>query len=155
MSFRRNTLSGRGDSLPAGASYPINGDGEHAVNGVAACESLRPQDANSVVTFRNIKIREVRQLANHGGRAQTLRTLRALLPAVSPRSLRYCIGLSLTAKLAKFLSPTQLQSTAVEAAHWNEIERRAKLGDRIFWLNHPRVWHHYHRKSPVPFSRKP
>lgn len=33
--------------------------------------------------------------------------------------------------------------------HWNEIERRAKLGERIFWLNHPRVYHHYHRKSLV------
>ena len=36
-----------------------------------------------------------------------------------------------------------------EVAHWNETENRAASGDRLFWLNHPRVAYHYYRKALV------
>jgi SAM-dependent methyltransferase len=37
----------------------------------------------------------------------------------------------------------------IEVDHWADVERRAKSGERQFWLNHPRVNHHYHRKSLI------
>src|SRR4051812_26203519 len=36
-----------------------------------------------------------------------------------------------------------------EVAHWNEVERLSKQGARMFWLNHPRVGYHYHRKASI------
>ncbi len=36
---------------------------------------------------------------------------------------------------------------AVEIGHWNEIENVAATGERIFWLNHPRVAKHYYEKA--------
>jgi len=36
-----------------------------------------------------------------------------------------------------------------EFTHWNEVARQARSGDRLFWLNHPRVAKHYHDKSLV------
>jgi SAM-dependent methyltransferase len=38
---------------------------------------------------------------------------------------------------------------SIEIAHWNEVERRARTGDRQFWLNHPRVAYHYQQKALV------
>lgn len=35
----------------------------------------------------------------------------------------------------------------IEVDHWNAVDRRARSGDRQFWLNHPRVAYHYHRKA--------
>lgn len=39
------------------------------------------------------------------------------------------------------------QDTQSEVDHWNEVERRTKAGERVFWLNHPRIAHHYFRKG--------
>lgn len=36
-----------------------------------------------------------------------------------------------------------------EINHWNEIEHRASGGERLFWLNHPRVAQRYFEKSLV------
>lgn len=37
-----------------------------------------------------------------------------------------------------------------EVAHWNEIERHASSGgERLFWLQHPRVGKHYQEKSLI------
>jgi len=36
-----------------------------------------------------------------------------------------------------------------EINHWNEIEHRASAGERLFWLNHPRVAQRYFEKSLV------
>lgn len=47
-------------------------------------------------------------------------------------------------RLAERLGPS---AHATEVDHWKAIEQRAKTGERMFWLNHPRVNHHYHRKS--------
>jgi SAM-dependent methyltransferase len=41
------------------------------------------------------------------------------------------------------------QAAALEVAHWNETERLSREGARLFWLNHPRVGEHYHRKSLI------
>ncbi len=35
----------------------------------------------------------------------------------------------------------------MEAEHWNQVEARANAGQRQFWVNHPRIWHHYYQKS--------
>jgi SAM-dependent methyltransferase len=40
-----------------------------------------------------------------------------------------------------------------EVAHWNRIEEAARCGSRQFWLNHPRVWHHYYAKSLIDGMR--
>lgn len=37
----------------------------------------------------------------------------------------------------------------VEVDHWNRIEAQASLGQRLFWLNHPRIAHHYYRKALI------
>lgn len=36
-----------------------------------------------------------------------------------------------------------------ERDHWNSVEARARQGERLFWLNHPRVAYHYARRSLV------
>ncbi len=36
-----------------------------------------------------------------------------------------------------------------EVAHWAEVERRSAAGERQFWLSHPRIAHHYHRKALI------
>jgi len=36
-----------------------------------------------------------------------------------------------------------------EVEHWNQIEEQARTGERIFWLNHPRVAKPYHEKALV------
>ena len=36
-----------------------------------------------------------------------------------------------------------------EVEHWNDVERRTSHGQRLFWLNHPRVADHYYRKALV------
>ena len=36
-----------------------------------------------------------------------------------------------------------------EVAHWNEVEQRVSNGERLFWLNHPRIAHHYYRKALI------
>ena len=36
-----------------------------------------------------------------------------------------------------------------EVNHWNEIENRASAGERLFWLNHPRIAQRYFEKSLV------
>jgi O-antigen biosynthesis protein len=36
-----------------------------------------------------------------------------------------------------------------EVEHWGRVEAQAKNGARLFWLNHPRVAHHYHRKAMI------
>lgn len=36
-----------------------------------------------------------------------------------------------------------------ERDHWNSVEARARAGERLFWLNHPRVAHHYSQRSLV------
>ena len=36
-----------------------------------------------------------------------------------------------------------------EVEHWNETEQRTGGGERIFWLQHPRVTMHYHRRSKI------
>jgi SAM-dependent methyltransferase len=38
---------------------------------------------------------------------------------------------------------------ATEVGHWKQVEEKAKRGVRQFWLNHPRVAYHYHRKGLV------
>jgi SAM-dependent methyltransferase len=38
---------------------------------------------------------------------------------------------------------------ASEVAHWNEIAQRIQSGERLFWLQHPRVAEHYYRKALV------
>jgi SAM-dependent methyltransferase len=41
------------------------------------------------------------------------------------------------------------KSASREAEHWNKTEERARKGERLFWLNHPRVAHHYFTRSLV------
>jgi SAM-dependent methyltransferase len=41
------------------------------------------------------------------------------------------------------------QSRTSEVDHWNEVERQARQGARLFWLNHPRVAYHYYRKALI------
>lgn len=36
-----------------------------------------------------------------------------------------------------------------ETDHWNSIEARARSGERLFWLNHPRVAYHYSQRALV------
>ena len=50
-------------------------------------------------------------------------------------------------RLRRLVSPFVRSAHATEVDHWKAIERRAATGERMFWLNHPRVNHHYHRKS--------
>ena len=50
-------------------------------------------------------------------------------------------------RLRRLVSPFVRAAHATEVDHWKAIERRAATGERMFWLNHPRVNHHYHRKS--------
>jgi len=46
--------------------------------------------------------------------------------------------------------PSPAQKTAVEVEHWNEIERRARNGgERLFWLQQPRVGRYYLEKSLI------
>ena len=50
-------------------------------------------------------------------------------------------------RLRRLASTVVHSAHATEVDHWKKIEQRAKSGERMFWLNHPRVNHHYHRKS--------
>ncbi len=50
-------------------------------------------------------------------------------------------------RLRRLYSNLRTSAHATEVDHWKAIEQRAKNGERMFWLNHPRVNHHYHRKS--------
>lgn len=36
-----------------------------------------------------------------------------------------------------------------EVDHWAEVETAKVRGDRLFWLNHPRVAHHYYSKAQL------
>ncbi len=46
--------------------------------------------------------------------------------------------------------PAAPESAAdTEVGHWNEIERRSKHGERLFWLNNPRIAQRYFEKSLV------
>lgn len=38
---------------------------------------------------------------------------------------------------------TDHEAVTTEVQHWNSVEARARGGERLFWLNHPRVAHHY------------
>jgi SAM-dependent methyltransferase len=38
---------------------------------------------------------------------------------------------------------------AIEVSHWNDIDRRKAQGERLFWLDHPRVTYHYYRKGEI------
>lgn len=63
------------------------------------------------------------------------------------------LSTTLSKLLSKFRRPVAAAEPALskpaEVAHWNEIDRRTRLGERIFWLNHPRIFNHYTRKSLV------
>lgn len=45
--------------------------------------------------------------------------------------------------------PLSTSTHAVEVEHWNQTEDLARTGERIFWLNHPRVAKHYYDKALV------
>src|SRR5271165_2301391 len=40
-------------------------------------------------------------------------------------------------------------AVSTEVDHWNDVERRAAAGERLFWSNHPRIAHHYQRKALI------
>ncbi len=50
-------------------------------------------------------------------------------------------------RLRRLVSTVSHSAHGTEVDHWKAIEARAATGERIFWLNHPRVRHHYDRKS--------
>jgi len=45
--------------------------------------------------------------------------------------------------------PVAATPQATEIEHWNRIEEQARTGERIFWLNHPRVAKPYYEKALV------
>ena len=46
-------------------------------------------------------------------------------------------------------NPAAAPAHAVEIDHWNQTEDLAGTGERMFWLNHPRVAKHYYEKALV------
>ncbi|HET8548828.1 MAG TPA: class I SAM-dependent methyltransferase [Bryobacteraceae bacterium] len=58
------------------------------------------------------------------------------------------IGSVLTG-LRRRLRAVNAAAAAVEVDHWKTVEEKARRGVRQFWLNHPRVAYHYHRKALV------
>ena len=63
--------------------------------------------------------------------------------------------MSFLSQLFGRLQPSPAKGTHLSTAssdevdHWNEIERRGRAGERLFWLNHPRIAHHYYRKGLI------
>jgi GT2 family glycosyltransferase/SAM-dependent methyltransferase/glycosyltransferase involved in cell wall biosynthesis len=51
--------------------------------------------------------------------------------------------------LGKLRSTQRGDVLKVEAAHWNQVERKIATGKRLFWLNHPRIAYHYQRKGLI------
>lgn len=47
-----------------------------------------------------------------------------------------------------FKNRTQAQHR-LEVDHWQEVERRTRAGERLFWLNHPRIAGHYYSKALI------
>ncbi len=51
--------------------------------------------------------------------------------------------------MSKSAEHSQTGDVAAELNHWQAVEASAKRGFRQFWTNHPRVAHHYGRKSMI------
>ena len=57
--------------------------------------------------------------------------------------------LDLLKRLTSKTVPATATSHSAEIEHWNRIEEQARTGERIFWLNHPRVAKPYYEKALV------
>jgi SAM-dependent methyltransferase len=65
------------------------------------------------------------------------------------KRMGHAIGLVRPSKAVVERKPDGNGGHNTEVNHWNEIENRANAGERLFWLNHPRVAQRYFEKSLV------